>query len=464
MQMTALTLNKIESADDQLLEKDVWLASDVGLKPDATHSVYYLSFSNITTDWLNKAAKKFVRLQATTRSFSTCRGYLRAFNHLNDYILTLNEFVTPNKLNRAFMVGFIQYLAQRGLNPMTRGITLMNIRTFHQIVLQEEWLNFPEKPFIFNNDLPRDTTITPKFISQDVLIQLKRHLHCLSDWMQRFILVLLETGRRVSEVSFLKFDCLEQDSDGDWLLRVNEKKLKRERLIPISNACVETIKAQQNDLRESEVISPLLFPSRRQSKSPTISAPHINRALNKLAQEKNIIDSNGVIWKFSSHQFRHTVGTQMINSGVPQVMVQHYLGHESPEMTARYAHIHNSTMKAAFVEYQDRLVDIQGQMNSSNDHLDARWLKQNIMTQALPNGLCSLPLTQQKCPHANACLTCTHFRTSKKHLEQHKSQLNETNKIIENAKQNGWHRTVEMNTEVAGNLTLIINSLEKADG
>lgn len=68
-----------------------------------------------------------------------------------------------------------------------------------------------------------DITITPKFISQDVLIQLKRHLHCLSDWMQRFILVLLETGRRVSEVSFLKFDCLEQDSDGDWLLRVSEK-------------------------------------------------------------------------------------------------------------------------------------------------------------------------------------------------------------------------------------------------
>jgi integrase/recombinase XerD len=215
-------------------------------------------------------------------------------------MLTLNEFITPNKFNRAFIVGFIQYLAQRGLNPMTRGITLMNIRIFHQIALQEEWLNFQEKPFIFNNDLPRDTTIIPKFISQDVLIQLKRHLHCLSDWMHRFILVLLETVRRVSEVSFLKFDCLEQDSDGDWLLRVNEKKLKRERLIPISNACVETIKAQQNDLRESGVISPLLFPSRRQSKSPTVSAPYINRALNKLAKEKNIVDANGVIWKFSS--------------------------------------------------------------------------------------------------------------------------------------------------------------------
>lgn len=77
--------------------------------------------------------------------------------------------------------------------------------------------------------------------------------------MQRFILVLLETGRRVSEVSLLKFDCLEQDSDGDWLLRVNEKKLKRERLIPISSACVETIKAQQNDLLEKWTYLPSSF-------------------------------------------------------------------------------------------------------------------------------------------------------------------------------------------------------------
>lgn len=44
MNMTALTLNKIENVDDLLLEKDLWLASDVGLKPDATHSAYYLPF------------------------------------------------------------------------------------------------------------------------------------------------------------------------------------------------------------------------------------------------------------------------------------------------------------------------------------------------------------------------------------------------------------------------------------
>lgn len=72
-------------------------------------------------------------------------------------------------------------------------------------------------------------------------------------------------------------------------------------------------------------------------------------------------------------------------------MVQHYLGHESPEMTARYAHIHNETMKAAFVDYQEKLINAQGRIEASDAQINARWLKKNIMSQTLPNGLCSLP-------------------------------------------------------------------------
>lgn len=445
---------------DELLAKDIWLASDLGLKPDTTHSIYYLPFDKLTTSWLKNAAKKFVRLQATTRSFSTCRGYIRSFNHLNDYFQLIKEFIAPSQFNRAVMINFMHYLAKRGLNPMTRGITLMNIRMFHQVALQEDWLDLPVGPIIFNSDLPRDAVITPKYIGSDVLTQLKKYLHCLNDWLQAFIIILMETGRRISEVCLLKFNCLEQDSDGDWLLHVYEKKMKRERLIPISTACMEAVKAQQNHLRGTGLPSLFLFPAQGDSKSPTVTAPHINRALNRLAHDKQIVDANGVIWKFNAHQFRHTVGTQMINAGVPQVMVQHYLGHESPEMTARYAHIHNETMKAAFTDYQGKLIDIQGKIKSSNAQLDVRWLKKNITTQALPNGLCSLPLTQKRCPHANACLTCAHFRTSKHHLNQHKTQLDETCKIIENAQQNGWERIAEMNTEVASNLKSIIFTLE----
>ena len=453
-------LNKREEKYDVFFEKDKWLATDLGLTADNTHSIYFLQFNKIKTEWLKLAAKKFIKLQSATRSFSTCRGYIRAFNHLDAYLQTVDDVFASNRIRRAHIIGLMNFLNNKRLTPETRKITLINLRSFHQIMLHEDLLDWPEKPLIYLSDLPRERNVTPKYISDDIIIQLKKHLSKLPQWMENFVTILMETGRRISEVCSLHYDCLEQDGDGDLMLRVKEQKLSRIRLIPISKACINAIRCQQ-ELTNQNGGSKYLFPSRRKlSKSPTVAASYINRTLKKLAKDNEIKDSNGIIFKFSSHQFRHTIGTQMINNGVPQVIVQQYLGHESPEMTSRYAQIHDATMKKAFINFQEKMVDINGKVYTNHEQINAKWLKQNIMSQSLPNGLCALPLSQKRCPHANACLTCSNFRTTKQHLPSHRAQLVETNKIIENAKQNGWQRLVEMNTDVASNLQFIIDRLE----
>ena len=282
--------------------------------------------------------------------------------------------------------------------------------------------------------------------------------------MQHLVTVLLETGRRLSEVVTLPLECMEQDDQGDYFLKVVEKKMKRSYLIPISDLCIKTIKAQQvlvcsGDFQNMRY----LFPSRVTHKTQHVSGRYVNHALTELARDHKIVDEHGKIWRFHSHQFRHTVGTRMINAGVAQSIVQKYLGHESPEMTARYAHIHNETLKTAFNQYQGKLVDINGKIRyrqQNDDYDEAKWLQYNMMSQALPNGVCALPSPQSRCPHANACLTCVNFRTHKQFLPQHKSQLEMTKQIIETAKTNGWQRQAEMNAAVKNSLETIIKNLE----
>ena len=94
------------------------------------------------------------------------------------------------------------------------------------------------------------------------------------------------------------------------------------------------------------------------------------------------------------------------------------------------------------------------------NELDNQWLKKNIAVQSLPNGLCSLPIVQGGCPHANACLTCPNFRTDHRYLPQHKAQLNKTEKIIATCKANGWQRQLEMNETLKQSLVNIIEPLE----
>lgn len=109
----------------------------------------------------------------------------------------------------------------------------------------------------------------------------------------------------------------------------------------------------------------------------------------------------------------------MINNGVPHHFVQRFLGHESPEMTSHYAHIFDKTLKEAFKEFEGKLVNISGdviRLETSEDVSDALWFKRHMLAQTLPNGYCSIPVVAGPCPHANACLTCTHFRTDKHFL------------------------------------------------
>ncbi len=451
---------KSKPVADSLFEKDRWDVTSLGVQPDTTHSSYYLDFSNIKQSWLKQTTKRFVKFQSTTKSFASCRSYIAAIARLSDYLDTLNKTVLPSNINRELILGFCSYLVKRKFSDVTRILTLVHLRTLHQIILQEDWLPWPTKPLIFKSDLPKKIASIPRYIPDEVVIQLKENLHHLKPNQQRFISILLETGRRISEVCTLLFDCLEKDPEGDYYLNVFEKKLAKQRLLPISNDCAELIRQQQKEVEEIGDSKKYLFPSKRSdSKSKHISARNINEQLNKLAKAHGIKDANCSIWKFHAHQFRHTVGTSMINNDVPQVVVQKYLGHESPEMTARYAHIHDETLKKAFKKFQNDVVDIYGNVKN-NDLLDAKWLKNNIKSQALPNGLCALPLERKSCPHANACLTCSHFCTTKEFLPQHKSQLKETEKIIENAENNGWSRVVETNSELAKNLKSIIQGLE----
>ncbi len=451
--------------DSDLYQRDIWKAEEFGFKPDTVHGTYQLNFSRLKPNWFKKAVKRFVLFQAATKSFSSCFSYVGRLTHFSEFITENCSDIFPHQVDRSVIIKYISYLAKSNLSVVTRSMALIHLRTFHSIMIQENWLPWPKQPLIYSSDLPKNIERMPKYIPEYVIAQLQRKLHHLPIYMQHLITVLLETGRRIGEICTLPINCLDRDDQGDYFLKINDRKLKKAYLIPISDACLTAINAQHLLVQDGNFQNKIyLFAARKKFKTPHVSARFVNHALTELASKHKILDENGNIWQFHSHQFRHTVGTRMINAGVPQTIVQKYLGHESPEMTARYAHIHDETLKLAFNSYQGKLINIKG---SSTPRLlkegydEAKWLQYNVMSQALPNGLCALPSPQQRCPHANACLTCVHFRTHKEFLPQHQNQLEMTNKIIETAKENGWQRQVEMNVAVKNNLEKIISKLRE---
>ena len=287
----------------------------------------------------------------------------------------------------------------------------------------------------------------------------------------RMVLIIQECGLRVGELCQLPINCLKQDTKSAWYIQFMRWKMGKETSIPISLELAAVIIEQQNYIRENLGRNfDYLFCARKCCKTfipiPSVmpSKSFINH-IKKLAETFDIKDNSGKRWNFQSHQFRHTVATRMINNGVPQHIIQRYLGHESPAMTQVYAYIHDETLKKEIAEFHGKVVNVFGQIvESSNleieNDLDLQLMRRNVLAQALPNGSCARPVIKGACPHANACLTCGDFRTTKEFLGVHKEELERTNKLLDKARANGWQRQVEMNEQIKTNLENVIKGLE----
>jgi hypothetical protein len=168
------------------------------------------------------------------------------------------------------------------------------------------------------------------------------------------------------------------------------------------------ISAQQQHNRERwPGGTPVLFPRPHSNIDGTrpVSTGTYRSALSRWLQRCDLRDEHGQPVHLTPHQWRHTLGTVLINRDVPQHVVQKILDHDSPEMTAHYARLWDKTVRRHWE--QARKVNAAGQpvqISPDGPLGDAAWAEQQLAraTQALPNGYCQLPLVST-CPHAN-CL------------------------------------------------------------
>ena len=459
----------VPPSEQSEFNKDIWDGRKLGadIRPSDRISI---DFSSISQPWLRQAAKQYIKYSFATLAWSTCVGKKKALKYFSSFLAEYYPGCLASDINRLLIIEFLSYLVIKKLGEKTRLDTLVYLNIFFTLCSQNRWADVGDKGLIYKEDYPRLKKPLPRYIPQEVLEQINQHIETLPESVMRMVLVIQDAGMRVGELCRLKFDCLRQDSAGDWWLTYYQFKMKKDHTITISRELAGVIQEQQNYIKNTlDSGFEYLFCGRNMAKrfmplNKPMSPDAFTDYLKRLVTTNNICTESGKLWDLTAHQFRHSVGTRMINNGVPQHIIQRYLGHDSPNMTATYAHLFDSTLKKEIAGYHSRTVNISGQiLTAENPELetsDLQWFKRNVHAQALPNGSCARPIIKGDCPHANACLTCGDFRTTLEFLNQHKEQLEQTEKIIEKATANNWQRQVEMNDKIKTNLENIISSLE----
>jgi integrase len=277
----------------------------------------------------------------------------------------------------------------------------------------------------------------------------------------RAFLLAIATGRRINEILMMDFAPLSpvpgldisqaaQDGGPAARLRYQQTKIAGAPQTILVGADVVAIVNEQQDfaralLRAHDSAAPdppYLFLARQANTTGQrhYRANTLNGLLTQLAAELQITDATGTVVDFQrTHRMRHTKATNLLNAGVPLHVVQRYMGHLSPEMVMHYAKTLAETHEAEFLRFAKLGRDARPLEMDPADVYELVQLDRHT-DRILPNGVCLLP-PPKRCDRGNACLTCDHFATDARHLDELRAQLAATEDLIQTRQAQHRQRT-----------------------
>lgn len=242
------------------------------------------------------------------------------------------DAVCVNDLDASRVLAFLADLEKsRGNCARSRNLRLAAVRSFLRHAASNEPLVLPIAQRVLAIPKKRFDRATVGYLTREQVQVVLDAPDITTRTGQRdrlLLLLLYNTGARVSEIAALKVQDLSLESSASVHIR---GKGRKHRSVPLWR---RTVKLLQSWLRRGGMTpeSPLLPNARGQSMSRSGIAQRLRLAVVRVASEHPALRAIRV----SPHIIRHTTAMHMLHSGVDPAGIAMWLGHESLQTTHQY--------------------------------------------------------------------------------------------------------------------------------
>lgn len=204
------------------------------------------------------------------------------------------------------------------------------------------------KDYTFPNmrGIEKKTDVIPEYI----IDKIDEHSDELMPDIKLIYDIFRNTGLRAKEVLFLQEGCVEEIDDENLAfikyipykilrqLRLKGLKDTSTMLVPKNVAELINIQAERTKELRKKYNTKFIFivESNNGTKANVRSDNGIRAAVNKLIKDNNIIDKDGVLWNFTTRQFRKTLVSIMIENNATTQEISYWLGHLSSRTERDY--------------------------------------------------------------------------------------------------------------------------------
>ncbi|KUO73516.1 MAG: hypothetical protein APF81_14075 [Desulfosporosinus sp. BRH_c37] len=383
-------------------------------------------FGHIKSPTLKEQAKRYFRdglgqkFAKQDSLYRYCYGLKHFTKFLDEFELELNYC---EELTYQYVMQFIWYLNQNLKSSGSRTGTyssLKSVVTYGQLMGLEKYPKtdiFPQNPCKL---LHAEDELVSKEIPLEVMEQIVEALKVEQDVvLKTMIEVAKETGIRLSELLNLKLDSIVPDFMDNPYLYVYSIKQDKDRVIPVRKRLVNAVQECIEYAKTFRGSSTLLFLLEtgepiQQWKAREMLFDFIGR--HGIADPNDELEFAHVTW----HQFRHSLGTDALSSGMHPIEVQELLGHDSLHSTSLYAKVRDIALRQEY-----KKVGFIGVVTKDPSRLTEKaHSAEELKLGSLPDGICRKAFEgDDSCKNFNKCLLCPKFITSPEYLEIHKQHL-----------------------------------------
>lgn len=471
-----------------VFEEDIWdlraLIPDLD-EQDKREKTLRLDFGLIRLNWLKDVVKKYIRQEAFSGSSVTTlyKGFSQ-LKRFSTYLENQQSIRSVNEIDKSTILTFVG-LSCKNKNNRAISRILGELKKFFTTGNIHGWFSVSEH-LILPEDYPKYQRGTSNDIPSVVLEQIENNLHKLPDPIARMWIVGYFCAMRLSELQLCNLDCLKQDSRGEWAITFWRKKNKDWHTLPITRDVAKVIQQQQDYIRQQfgdsfkYLFCNYLGVPKKISKTsleqlnltPQAAVPR-NRLLITLVSclitSENIRDENGELWHFKTHQLRDTRLTHLFETGHEFALVSKWAGHKKWEVTQKYVHVKDHTLRNETIKIQAKLANIKGEAISEDSLPETFQKTPNAHTLAVPGdhintpiyGYCGLPLDEE-CLHWKACYTCPSFVARREQLPDYIRIRDELRAKQARAEQNGETIKIDQFKQQADSLDAVIARFEEA--
>lgn len=298
------------------------------------------------------------------------------------------------------------------------------------------------------------------FIPDEVMAQINIALKTEENPYLKYGIIILEsTGMRLGDLLKLRTDCVKPHLVSGYTISWFDHKNRRERApMPVRSECAHAVQklieiTEPLRAEADDSIKDMLFIHRSTSKNPKNHAGQVvvptrsamSKWLKYFVKKNHILDADGTPYNLTAHQFRRTLGTDMLSKGTDLNVIQQVLGHSDPSVTKRfYADVKDKDRAETF-----RNIGIIGNIDLLDDSsfessVEKEWFQANKNKgAALCDGYCTKPFANgEVCDRLlkrHKCYSCSRYITTPEYLQAHRDHLMRLEKQLEEGAIYGEH-------------------------